>query len=172
MSPPSWISLPSSSPPHPQPFAESMFEVPESYSKFPLAIYFTYGFVNVYVTFSIGLPFSLFSSHSIHRSVLYVCFSIAALKINSSVPSLQIPYICVSIQYLYSSFWLTSLCIIGSSFIHLIRTDSNLFLFMAEYWRRKWQPTPVFLPGESQGRGSLVGCRLWGHTELDTTEAT
>ena len=31
------------------------------------------------------------------------------------------------------------------------------------HWRRKWQPTPVFLPGESQGRGSLVGCRLWGH---------
>ena len=39
-------------------------------------------------------------------------------------------------------------------------------------WRRKWQPTPVFLPGESQGRGSLVGCRLWGHTESDTTEVT
>ena len=39
-------------------------------------------------------------------------------------------------------------------------------------WRRKWQPTPVFLPGESQGRGRLVGCRLWGHTELDMTEAT
>ena len=38
------------------------------------------------------------------------------------------------------------------------------------HWRRKWQPTPVFLPGESQGRGTLVGCRLWGHTELDTTE--
>ena len=35
-----------------------------------------------------------------------------------------------------------------------------------------WQPTPVFLPGESQGRRSLVGCRLWGRTELDTTEAT
>ena len=29
-------------------------------------------------------------------------------------------------------------------------------------WRRQWQPTPVFLPGESQGRGSLVGCHLWG----------
>ena len=39
-------------------------------------------------------------------------------------------------------------------------------------WRRKWQPTPVFLPGESQGRGSLAGCRLWGRTESDTTEAT
>ena len=34
------------------------------------------------------------------------------------------------------------------------------------------QPTPVFLPGDSQGWGSLVGCRLWGRTELDTTEAT
>ena len=38
-------------------------------------------------------------------------------------------------------------------------------------WRRKWQPTPVLLPGESQGWGSLVGCRLWGRTESDTTEA-
>ena len=38
-------------------------------------------------------------------------------------------------------------------------------------WRRQWQPTPVFLPGESQGWGSLVSCRLWGATELDTTEA-
>ena len=34
------------------------------------------------------------------------------------------------------------------------------------------KPTPVFLPGESQGRGSLVGCCLCGRTELDTTEAT
>ena len=39
-------------------------------------------------------------------------------------------------------------------------------------WRRKWQPTPVFLPGEFQGQGSLVGCRLCGPTESDTTEAT
>ena len=39
-------------------------------------------------------------------------------------------------------------------------------------WRRAWQPTPVFLPGESQGRGSLVGCRLWGRTESDMTEMT
>ena len=38
--------------------------------------------------------------------------------------------------------------------------------------RRQWQPTAVLLPGESQGWGSLVGCRLWGHTESDTTEAT
>ena len=46
----------------------------------------------------------------------------------------------------------------------------SLFTFM--HWRRKWQPTPVFLPGESQRWGSLVGCRLWGRTESDTTEVT
>ena len=39
-------------------------------------------------------------------------------------------------------------------------------------WRRKWQLIPVFLPGESQGQRSLVGCRLWGRTESDTTEET
>ena len=49
-------------------------------------------------------------------------------------------------------------------------TSLSLFTFM--HWRRKWQPTPVFLPGESQGRGSLVGCRLRGCTESATTEAT
>ena len=47
-------------------------------------------------------------------------------------------------------------------------TSLSLFTFM--HWRRKWQPTPVLLPGESQGWGSLVGCRLWGRTESDTTE--
>ena len=49
-------------------------------------------------------------------------------------------------------------------------TSLSLFTFMR--WRRKWQPTPVFFPGESQGRGSLVGCRLWCHTQSDTTEVT
>ena len=38
--------------------------------------------------------------------------------------------------------------------------------------KRKRQPTPAFLPGESQGQGSLVGCHLWGRTESVTTEAT
>ena len=51
--------------------------------------------------------------------------------------------------------WVTSLSV--STFMH---------------WRRKWQPTPVFLPGESQGWKSLVGCSPWGGTESDTTEAT
>ena len=46
------------------------------------------------------------------------------------------------------------------------------FLFYIGVWRKKWQPTPAFLPGESQGQGSLVGCCLWGRTESDTTEVT
>ena len=49
-------------------------------------------------------------------------------------------------------------------------TSFSLSTFM--HCRRKWQPTPVFLPGESQGQRSLVGCCLWGHIESDTTEAT
>ena len=49
---------------------------------------------------------------------------------------------------------------------------TSLALLSFMHRRRKWQPTPVFLPGESQGRGSLVGGRLWGCTESDTTEAT
>ena len=53
---------------------------------------------------------------------------------------------------------------------HDLATSLSLFIFM--HWRRKWQPTPAFLPGEFQGRGSLVGCRLWGRTESDTTEVT
>ena len=49
-------------------------------------------------------------------------------------------------------------------------TSLSLFTFM--HWRRKRQPTPVFLPGESQGQERLVGNHLWGRTELITTKAT
>ena len=47
---------------------------------------------------------------------------------------------------------------------------TSLVLFTFMHWIRTWQPTPVLLPGESQRLGSLVGCRLWGRTESDTTE--
>ena len=53
---------------------------------------------------------------------------------------------------------------------HHSLTSLSLFTFM--HWRRKWQPTPVLLPGESQGWGSLVGFHLWGRTESDMTEVT
>ena len=54
------------------------------------------------------------------------------------------------------------------------RTQLSDFTFTFHFHalRRKWQPTPVFLPGESQGRGNLVGFHLWGRTESDMTDAT
>ena len=111
---------------------EPWFEFPESYSKFPLAIYFTYGSL-----------YALEKAMAPHSSTL-------AWKI----PWTEEPGRLQSMGSLgVGHDWATS-----------------LFTFM--HCRRKWQPTPVFLPGESQGRGSLVGCRLWGRTELDMTEAT
>ena len=47
-----------------------------------------------------------------------------------------------------------------------------LSFFRLPWRRRQWHPTPVFLPGRSQGRRSLVGCCPWGRTESDTTEVT
>ena len=62
---------------------------------------------------------------------------------------------------------------IGHRRIHRsVKQNGGLSNKPKNLWRRKWQPTPVFLPGESQGRGSLVGYHLWGSTESDTTEAT
>ena len=52
------------------------------------------------------------------------------------------------------------------------RLSDFTFTFHFHALDKEWQPTPVFLLGESQGWGSLVGCRLWGRAELDTTEAT
>ena len=61
----------------------------------------------------------------VHKSVLYICISIAALQIGSSVPSFQIPYICVK-TYLLNS-------VIGSRFIYLLRSDPNVFFFIPLY---------------------------------------
>ena len=69
-------------------------------------------------------------SHRVQKTVLYICVSFAVLHTGLSLPSVWIPYICFSILYWCFSFWLTSLCIIGSSFIHLIRTDLNVFFLM------------------------------------------
>ena len=52
------------------------------------------------------------------------------------------------------------------------RLSDFTFTFHFHAWEKEMATTPVFLPGESEGRGSLVGCRLWGDTESDMTEAT
>ena len=53
-----------------------------------------------------------------------------------------------------------------------LRVGHDSFTSHFHALEKEMAPTPVFLPGESQGRGSLVGCRLWGCTESDMTEAT
>ena len=76
------------------------------------------------------LPYhpTLALSHRVQKTVQYICVSLAVSHIGLSLPSFQIPYICISILHWCFTFWLTSLCIIGIiSFIHLIRTDSNVF---------------------------------------------
>ena len=65
---------------------------------------------------------------SIHLCLFFVS------HIESSLPSFLVPHICVIILYWCFSFWLTSLHIIGFSFIHMISTDSNLFFLIAEYY--------------------------------------
>ena len=53
-----------------------------------------------------------------------------------------------------------------------IRLSDFTFTFHSHALEKEMATIPVFLPGESQGPGSLMGCRLWGRTESDTTEAT
>ena len=53
----------------------------------------------------------------------------------------------------------------GNSVLNFLRPCQTVF-------ENGYTPIPVFLPGESQGWQSLVGCRLWGRTESDTTEVT
>ena len=57
-------------------------------------------------------------------------------------------------------------------FYGILHFSTSLSLFTFMHWRRKWQPTQVFLPEESQGQQSLVGCHLWGRTESDMSELT
>ena len=79
-------------------------------------------------------------------------------------------------HFLFRLIWFLSLEIKGLPRwlrIHLQFKKGQLDPWVGKIpWRKAWQPTPVFLPGESQGQKSLVGHSSWGHKELDTTEAT
>ena len=100
------------------------------------------------------------------RNVVCVCIDIASSVGEGNGTPLQ--YSCLENPWTEEPGRLQS---VGSWRVgHDWANSLSLFTFM--HWIRKWQPTPVFLPRESQGRGSLVGCCLWGRTELDTTEAT
>ena len=100
--------------------------------------------------------------HGIYIAFTTICFVLAekAVAPHSSTLAWKIP----------SMEELGRLQSMGSLRVGHFHFSLSLFTFM--HRRRKWQPTPVSLPGESQGRGILVGCCLWGRTELDTTEVT
>ena len=125
---PSWTHLPLSSPSHPSGLSQCIGpEHPVSCLKPGLVIYFTYGNIHVSMLFCQIIPPSPSPTES--KSLFFISVSFAVSHIGSSLPSFYIPYICINILYWCFSFWLISLCIIGSSFIHLIRTDSNAFFF-------------------------------------------
>ena len=92
------------------------------------------------------------SSISIPQSMGISVGSVLAV-VNSAAMNIGVH---LSFQIMFFSRWMPNSGIAGS---------------YVKPGRRKWQPTPVFLPGESQGRGSLLGCHLWGRTGSDTTEA-
>ena len=109
-------------------------------------------------------------SHRVQKTVLYisVSFAVSYTGLSEKAMAPHSSTLAWKIPWMEEPGRLQSM---GSLRVgHDWATSLSLFTFM--HWRRKWQPTPVFLPGESQGRGSLVGCRLWGRTESDTTEAT
>ena len=131
---PSWNSFPPPTPSYPSRLSHSTgFELPVSFSKLPLAICFTYG--NAYVS----MPLSQFIPPllpSLCTQVFSLCLHLHCCPANRFISTIFLDwmyiYICINIQYLFCSFWFTSLYIMGSRFIHLIRTDSNVFLFIAE----------------------------------------
>ena len=128
---PSWTSFPPPSPSHPSGSSQCTSpEHPVSYIEPGLVIYFN---MIIYM-FQCHSPKSS-NPHPLPQSPkdcsIHLCL-FGCLAYRVIIPSFLIPYICVSILYWCFSFWLTSLCIIGSSFIHLIRTDSNVFFLMAE----------------------------------------
>ena len=122
---------PSHLPPHPIPqghrSAPALSTLSRALNLDQQAICFIYDNIHISALPSQIIPPS--PSPIVQKSVLYICVSFAVLHIGLS---LKIPYICINILCWCFSFWLTSLCIMGSSFTHLIRTDSNAFFFIAE----------------------------------------
>ena len=94
-------------------------------------------------------------------NIIYLQVSEKAVTTHSSALAWKIPYTGEPGRLQSMGSWR-----VGHDWV----TSLALFTFMQ--WRRKWQPIPVFLPGESQGRQSLVGCRILGCTESDTTAVT
>ena len=127
----SWTLLPPLSPYHPSGSSQcSSPKHPVSWIEPGLATHFIHDIIHVSMPFSqIFLPSP---SPTEFIRLFYTSVSLLLSRIQGYCYHLYNSIICVSILYWCFPFWLTSLCIIGSSFIHLIRTDSNEFFLMAE----------------------------------------
>ena len=129
---PSWTPLPPPSPSHPSGSSSQCTspEHPVSCIEPGLVICFTYDNIHVSMLFSQIIPLSPSPTES--KRLFYTSVSLLLSCIHGYRYHLSKFHTWVSILYWCFSFWLTSLCIIGSRFIHLIRTDSNVFFLMAE----------------------------------------
>ena len=128
------LSLESPSPSHPSGWSWSTrFGLPVSYGKFPLAVYFTYSnmFVSMYSLKSSTLSFT----HPCPKAYP-LCLHRLCCPANKIISTIFLDFIYMVLIYnIYPSLSnLTSLCIIGSRFIHFIRIDSNVFLFIANQY--------------------------------------
>ena len=129
--PPSSLPIPPPSPSYPSGLSQCIsFECPVSCIELGLVIYFTYGNIRVSVLFSQTIPPS--PSPRVQKSLLYICVS-CCLAYRVCHYHLSKFHIYALIHCIWCfPFWLTSLCIMGSSFIHLIRTDSNVLFLIVE----------------------------------------
>ena len=143
---------------------------------------------------------ALFHESNLHwSSILHFkldnCFTMLCCFCHTTWASHKCVYVCVCVcmnKYIYMYVWvgvciyippswaftlyhsqIITECQTGLPMLHSNFPLASYFTHGSVYmWRRQWPSTPVLLPRKSHGWRSLVGCRLWGHTESDTTEAT
>ena len=144
---------------------------------------YIYIYIYIYISISVLICNCTSPSPPSHMSIFYICFSVSSLQVSLTIPYFYSQHACFNMEKAMAPHsstlawkipWMEEpgrLQSMGSPRVKLDwATSLSLFTFM--HWKRKRQVTPVFLPGESQGWGSLVDCCLWGRTESDTTEAT
>ena len=131
---PSWTLHPPSSPYHPSGSSQCTSpKHPVSCIKPGLATHFIYDIIHISMPFSRIIPPS--SSPTESKRLFYTSGSLLLSRIQGYSYHLSKFHIYVLVYCIgVFLFWLTSLCIIVSSFIHLIRTDSNVFFLMAKYY--------------------------------------